>query len=145
MDLNCRYLKKIFLSTWRLWHLSEFWMHEQSHTIYKLASTCQTNKGCIFVRVKKERRPGKNPETSTWQPGLSWTTKIQLPAAYQFLHIEIPEDYVFNDKGKKWTEREWGRSSVIISRMYSASPADQEKFYLRILLLHRPGATSHTD
>jgi hypothetical protein len=29
--------------------------------------------------------------------------------------------------------------------MYSVSPSDPEKFYLRLLLLHMPGARSYTD
>ena len=33
----------------------------------------------------------------------------------------------------------------IISRMYSVNPADPEKFHLRLLLLHVPGATSYDD
>ena len=33
----------------------------------------------------------------------------------------------------------------IISRMYSVSPADSEKFHLRLLLLHVLGATSYDD
>ena len=33
----------------------------------------------------------------------------------------------------------------IVTRMYLASPRDGEKFFLRLLLLHVPGATSFRD
>ena len=41
-------------------------------------------------------------------------------------------------------ERRRGGSRVI-SRMYSVSPLEQEKFFLRLLLLHRRGVTGYTD
>ena len=45
---------------------------------------------------------------------------------------------------KKWVPRQRG-GDRIISRMYSVSPADADKFHLRLLLLHVPGARSFTD
>ena len=50
----------------------------------------------------------------------------------------------FRDREKKWVPRRRG-GDRIISRMYSVSPADAERFHLRLLLLHVPGATSFTD
>jgi hypothetical protein len=48
------------------------------------------------------------------------------------------------DRDKKWVPRQRG-GNRIISRMYSVSPSDPEKFHLRLLLLHMPGARSYTD
>ena len=45
---------------------------------------------------------------------------------------------------KKWAPRQRG-GSRIISRIYSVSPSDVEKFHLRLLLLHVPGARSFDD
>ena len=50
----------------------------------------------------------------------------------------------FRDREKKWVPRQRG-GDRIISRMYSVSPADAERFHLRLLLLHVPGATSFTN
>ena len=66
------------------------------------------------------------------------------PNAREFLYTEIPHHYVFNDRAKKWIPRQRG-GDRIISRMYSVNPADPEKFHLRLLLLHVPGATSYDD
>ena len=60
-------------------------------------------------------------------------------SAQQTVYPDIPKHYVFNDRNKKWTQRRRG-SDRIISCMYSVSPTDPEKFYLRLLLLHVPGA-----
>ena len=48
------------------------------------------------------------------------------------------------DREKKWAPRQRG-GDRIISRMYSVSASNAEKFHLRLLLLHVPGATSFND
>ena len=65
-------------------------------------------------------------------------------STHQILYPDIPKHYVFNDRDKKWTVR-WRGGDRIISHMYSVSPTDPEKFYLRLLLLHVPGATCYDD
>ena len=55
--------------------------------------------------------------------------------------MNIPYNYVFDTTRKAWKVRSRG-GNKIISRMYSASPKEGERFYLRVLLLHLPGATS---
>ncbi|XP_076064960.1 uncharacterized protein LOC143039002 [Oratosquilla oratoria] len=47
------------------------------------------------------------------------------------------------DCSNTWTRRQ--RHRQIVTRMYSASPRNAEKFHLRMLLLHVPGATSFDD
>ena len=51
---------------------------------------------------------------------------------------------VFVDREKKWAKRRRGGDRVI-SRMYSVSPTDPEKFVLRLLLLHVQEAKSYED
>ena len=52
--------------------------------------------------------------------------------------------YVNHHRAKKWVPRKRG-ADRITSRMYSVSATDTDKFHLRPLLLHVPGATSYTD
>lgn len=58
--------------------------------------------------------------------------------ARQWLYTDIPQHYVYVDS--KWKTRQRG-SDKIVSRMYTVSIKDEERFYLRMLLLHLPGAT----
>ena len=51
---------------------------------------------------------------------------------------------MFNKTHKKWIQRKRNGDNII-SRMYSVSPKQHERFYLRILLLHVPGATSFEE
>ena len=51
---------------------------------------------------------------------------------------------MFNKTHKRWDQRKQG-GDKIISRMYSVSPKEGERFYLRMLLLHVPGARNYDD
>ena len=66
------------------------------------------------------------------------------PNARRFLYAEIPNNYVWNKSKKEWTERSRGGEKVI-TRIFNINPRQQELFYLRLLLLHVPGATCFED
>ncbi|MFN9980396.1 MAG: hypothetical protein ACK53Y_10800, partial [bacterium] len=61
------------------------------------------------------------------------------PDASQWLYTEIPQHYVYAQGS--WKKRQRG-GDKIVSRMYTVSIKDEERFYLRMLLLHVKGATS---
>ncbi|XP_057290338.1 uncharacterized protein LOC130613035 [Hydractinia symbiolongicarpus] len=63
--------------------------------------------------------------------------------ARQYMYPDIPLYFVFN-KNKVWKPRQRGHGKIV-SRMYSVSLRAGELFYLRMLLLHTPGATSFED
>lgn len=58
------------------------------------------------------------------------------------LYTDIPNNYVFDNKQNIWKIRQRGKDKII-SRMYAVSLKDEERFYLRLLLLHVRGATSY--
>jgi len=60
-------------------------------------------------------------------------------------YYEIPEHFVFDKKSCKWTPLQRKRSKPMIGRMYNVSASAGERFYLRLLLLHRKGCTSFED
>lgn len=62
--------------------------------------------------------------------------------ANDLLYNEIPVNYVFDDKLYIWKPRKKGKDRII-ARMYAVSLKDEERFYLRLLLLHVRGATSY--
>ncbi|CAN6545975.1 unnamed protein product [Malus baccata var. baccata] len=57
--------------------------------------------------------------------------------------MEIPSHYRWIQAQRKWSKR-MNRNKVI-GRIYTVSPAEGEKFYLRILLNHVRGPTSFTN
>ena len=77
----------------------------------------------------------------------AWFKLNQLDAdARTISYADIPEHYVFDKRVRRWNRRARRSSSTSpIGRMYSVNPRDKERFFLRLLLLYTPGATSYAD
>ncbi|XP_066933722.1 uncharacterized protein [Clytia hemisphaerica] len=124
------------------WRLFAFPMHTQSHTVIRLAVHLPNFQRVYFREGEEENaadRAGNNETMLT-----AWFLLNQNdPTARQILYPDIPYDYVFikSRNGNKWKVRERGHGTVI-SRMYNASIREGERYFLRVLLLHVPGATS---
>ncbi|GBM31857.1 hypothetical protein AVEN_56949-1 [Araneus ventricosus] len=61
------------------------------------------------------------------------------PDAQTLLYSTIPNNYVYDSNNRKRRKR---GGNKIVARMYMVNAKDVERFYLRMLLLHVPGATS---
>ena len=66
------------------------------------------------------------------------------PTARTVLYPDFPEQYVFVQRTRRWKIRERGFGGTI-GRVYNVSPRDVEKYHLRMLLYHVPGATSFLE
>lgn len=134
MYLNCRYI----YAPEAIWRLSEYRIHELSHTIYRLAIHLphfQPGEESVAF----ERAASRNTHLTAW-----FKLNMNDVEARLYLYTEIAQHYVFVDQEKKWAKRQRGEERVI-SRMYSVSPTELEKFYLRLLLLHIRGARSYEE
>jgi hypothetical protein len=65
------------------------------------------------------------------------------PAAYKYLYREFPEQFTWNKSKKVWKPRKAKR--IQIGRLVYANPAEDERYYLRIMLNHVRGATSYEN
>ncbi|KAM1873333.1 hypothetical protein ACFX13_007182 [Malus domestica] len=63
--------------------------------------------------------------------------------ARRYLYMEIPSHYIWIQAQRKWSKRM--NCNKVIGRIYAVSPAEGEKFYLRILLNHVRGPISFTN
>ncbi|KAG5563862.1 hypothetical protein RHGRI_000157 [Rhododendron griersonianum] len=59
-----------------------------------------------------------------------------------YLYREFPEHFVWNRKGRYWSER---KTRAVIGRINSANPVEGERYYLRVLLNHVRRPTSYAD
>ncbi|XP_053101906.1 uncharacterized protein LOC128323208 [Hemicordylus capensis] len=95
------------------WRLNGFEMHYKSHTVHRLAVHLPNEQAVIF-----------NPEDIGAATERATSRETHLPAC-------------------TWKLRQRGADKVI-GRMYSVNlPSDSERYCLRLLLLHVPGATSY--
>ena len=118
-------------------------MHEQSHSVIRLAVHLPYQQNCIFREGEEDQ--ALNIARNSHSQLESWFQLNRVdPEAHQYKYSEIPYHYVFHKKTTEWKRRQRG-ADKIISRLYSAQPKEGERFYLRVLLLHVPGATSYED
>ena len=137
--LDARYVS----ATEAFWRLSEYKMHEQSHSVMRLPIHLPNQQPVYFQQGHEEEALDR--ATSAESLLTSWFHLNQnSQEALQHLYTEIPNHYVIKPPRKRWILRKRG-GDKIIPRMYSVSPRDTERFHLRMLLLHKLGATSYED
>ncbi|XP_076032444.1 uncharacterized protein LOC143020167 [Oratosquilla oratoria] len=117
--------------------LGEYKMYEQSHTVYRLALHLPDQQQ-VYYKPGEQRQAAARAEGQDTQLTVWFKLNQSDVDAKAQLYTDIPE-YPSNT----WTRRQ--RHRQIVTRMYSASPRNAEKFHLRMLLLHVPGATSFDD
>ena len=123
------------------WRLSEYDLHNKSHTIIRLPIHLPDHQPVYF-------QPGQHEQAvqSAANQNTMLTAYFAMNSHYHtnYTYSETPLHFVFNKSQKKWQPRKRG-SPKIITRMYSVSPKDMERYCLRLLLLHVAGATSFED
>ena len=65
-------------------------------------------------------------------------------SARSILYHDISKYYVFKKESGRWEERQIGHDKTL-GRMYIVSPRDEARYFLRLLLVHVPGARSDQE
>ncbi|XP_076067755.1 uncharacterized protein LOC143040562 [Oratosquilla oratoria] len=137
-EVDCRYVSP----PEAFWRLSEYKMYGLSHTVYRLALHLPDQQQ-VYYKPGEQRQAAARAEGQDTQLTAWFKLNQSDVDARAHLYTDIPEYYVFNNQSNTWTRRQ--RHRQIVTRMYSASPRNAEKFHLRMLLLHVPGTTSFDD
>lgn len=122
-----------------MWRLSKYEMSHRSHAIERLPVHLPLQQTVIFEEGSEE-----NILRAAERNGTKLTKWFELncedESAKQFLYCDIPYHFVWKkvQKVNKWVRRK-ARGDKILSRLYTVSPKDTERFALRLLLLHKPG------
>ncbi|XP_037041776.1 uncharacterized protein LOC119078379 [Bradysia coprophila] len=114
-------------------------MHDRSHGVITLPVHLAQQQMVYFEEGNEEEAVAAARDGITKLT--AWFTLNQNDGhAHQFLYTDIPYHYVY--RNNMWNQRRQGADKVI-GRMYSVSPRDEERFCLRLLLLHTTGATGY--
>ncbi|VDP12687.1 unnamed protein product [Heligmosomoides polygyrus] len=109
-------------------------LHDRSHTVVRLPVHLPNQQ-----EVEGEEREAVRSVASSNICLTAWFQLKQTdPTAPKLLYREIPEHY-------RWSQGRWEkrrRFEKAIGRMYTVSPREGERFYLRIMLFYTSGATS---
>ena len=124
-----------------VWRLHERYMQKRSHTVERLPVHLP-NEQIVYFQAGNEREA---VESASSRPTklTDWFAMNRNDDLFSktLLYREIPEHYTWNKN--KWQRRK--KLSYNLGRMYTVNPLDYERFFLRIILLHRRGATSFED
>ena len=121
------------------WHMNEFAMHAESPHVYRLPVHLPDQQTVYFnaddnIDEVLERGSSRRTHLTAW-----FEANRKYEAARTVTYQNFPRDWVYNDK-KEWNPRKRGEPAL--GRLYFASPAQGERFYLRMLLTVVTGATS---
>ena len=112
------------------WHIEGLPLSDRSHLIVRLAVHTENPQQIIFEENKEENALMNNETTLT-----AWFKLNKKDEnARQFIHGNIPKNYLFDLKTKKWIKRRI--FSKAIGRIVSVSSKDVEIFHSK-LILHR--------
>ena len=124
-----------------VFRLMQYKMHDKSHIIIRLAVHLPLQHNVYYRNGDEQGAVDRNQRTT-----LTACFKLneEDQNAHQYLYHEIPEHYTFDQRAKKWNPRR-RQTAPIIGRMYQAQPSDPQRSALRLLHLHRKGATAFED
>jgi hypothetical protein len=118
----------------------EFPTHGRHPPVVRLAVHEEGQQTVTFPDGEEEEALERNHDTSL----TAWMKYNEdHPDARKYRYDEFPVHYRWATSEKTWMPRKTAEYSI--SRVYSTTPAQGERHYLRMLLYHIPGATSFED
>ncbi|GBN38924.1 hypothetical protein AVEN_120363-1 [Araneus ventricosus] len=126
-----------------LWRLNEFNLSHKSYTVVRLAVHLPQQQPIVYQDGQEaqaiERAALRKTTLTSWFE----LNKNDL-SAHNISYSDIPQYYMFDKSTTNWKKRQRGGQNVI-GRLSVVSILDTERYYLRMLLLHKSGAISFYD
>ena len=125
------------------WRLFGFPLQGMSHHVERLAVHLPQMQAVLFAEGAERQAAAA---ASTQQTTLTawFELNAATPAYRDVLYTEIPTRCVWHKQSRKWGPRKQ-QAAKILGRMHGAHPAEGERYFLYLLLLHVPGAQSFED
>ena len=135
--LHCRYIGP----TEAVWRLFEFHTHQELPSVIPLALHLPGQQAVYFSEQEASDNLRQRLDMSTTTLLAFFKYNSEREDGRQYLYQEFPEHYVY-ERNKGWKTR---KQRFSIGRMWSASPFNGERYYLRLLLTVVRGARSFED
>lgn len=133
--INTRYVGP----TEAAWRILSYRMHEQNYSIERLPVHLENQQTIVFSEDNIE---AAYMEAQYRRTKLTAWFEFNRVSDQQILYPEIPQHCVW--RNNRWQTRLRGNDNVI-GRMYTVNIVDQERYFLRLLLLNITGAKSFED
>lgn len=116
-----------------MWRIREYRMHDRSHAVIRLAVHLELQQNVVFREGEEQQALERSLQKGTTLTAWFKLNQVDINARTKY-YTEIPYHYTFD--GRSWKPRLSGK---VLSRMYTVSPSDVERYCLRLLLLHVKG------
>jgi hypothetical protein len=128
------------------WRTFSYHMHKEFPAHQRLAVHLEDEQNVYFRETEDVATILRRGEVLMTTLTAWFDMNRRNPDARGVLYPNFPEKFVWNPQKtpRQWTVRE-RRFGATIGRIYNISPRQVEKFYLRMLLYHIPGAKSFAD
>jgi len=127
------------------WRIAQFKLQEKSHVIVTLPVHLPDQQSIMFVEDEEGNALAKAEGKNSRLTGFFQLMKKYEKARHLRYH-ELPQYYRWDAAASQWVERkQLAVGEKTIGRMYTVSPNDAERFYLRLLLLNVSGPQSFDD
>ncbi|CAG9825778.1 unnamed protein product [Phaedon cochleariae] len=119
------------------WRLFEFKITDRSHSVSVLPVHAENDHQVIFDEYRDTENEIVDRATKNTKLIAYFNLNRNDPEARLLRYVEIPERYSWNGAKSMWQRRK--KASKVIGQLANASPDDQTRFYLRMLLQHVGG------
>lgn len=145
VDVDFSYINSRYVSPPEaVWRLFSFEMHNKSHTIIRLPVHLEDYHNVYFGPGQVLERV-QNAALARTKLTAFFDLNVTDVEARQYLYQEIPVHYTWNASRRTWSRRQRQLTYETLARMYVVNPLDRDRFYLRLLLLHKRGPQCFRD
>ena len=123
-------------------------MYDKSHCVVRLAVHLKGGETIPFASGTEVQALefGARSTLLAWFKLNALPPDGEQPPARELLYAQIPEHFIWHKNPGEWRRRKRDMTTALtLGRLHTASPAEGARFYLYLLLLHKPGATSFED
>ena len=126
------------------WRIFEYPLHSKSHQVCRLPVHLRRGQGVVFEEGREaaavQRAEARRTQLEAWF-ALNRSAEPNDPVR-SIRYPDMPSHYTWDSQECAWRRRRRGpKCGEAIGRMYNVKPSAGELYYLRLLLLHVPGAT----
>ncbi|XP_068466667.1 uncharacterized protein [Phaseolus vulgaris] len=123
-----------------LWKIFRFTLYRMNPSVERLQIHLPNRHQVCFYKHQNISDVLNDDNTSKTMLTEFFSLNFRDPHSRSYLYREITQHYCWHNRQKEWYPRRSRKK--VIGRIYTVSPSEGEKFFLRILLSHIRGPTS---
>ncbi|CDF36294.1 unnamed protein product [Chondrus crispus] len=135
-----KYLFKYVSASEAAWRLFSFDIVDRNPPVVRLAVHLPNHHTVYFEEGREQEaalRPATGTKLTEW-----FKANEKYPSARHIRYHKFPRYFTWKTRTKSWTYDFSGTGANVVGRIYTVSPREGERYFLRLLLTQVPGATS---